>query len=93
MKKFWEFIEDKNILDIKTIILDILDPNGDILNQEDAGLMTHTLDEFKNRNKLLTDPALLDIIDSSESRESVYTAINNPSTTIGNLIAMLNKDK
>lgn len=77
--------------DIKIILFDILDPKGEILDSDNPDLLNNSLSDFKNSDKLLKDPALSDIINKSDNRESILTAIKKPSTTIGNLLSMLHQ--
>lgn len=88
VKRFLEFLNDKNFNQVKTIVLDILDPEQSL--NDDSDILTHELSDFKNRDNLLTDPALKSIIDRSDNQEAIYAAVANNSTTIGNLLALLN---
>lgn len=90
MKTFREFVDNKDYNSIKLMVCNVLDPQGDTIDVNSDSLLTRPLSEFKNRNKLLSDAGLSDIINHLKNREAVVKAINDDSTTIGNLLGMLN---
>ncbi len=72
-------------------MLDILDPKSVL--KRDADVLTYQLSDFSTKNALLTDPALKSIIDDSGNAESIYAAVNNNTTTIGNLLSLLTAEQ
>jgi len=89
MKTFREFANDKDVNAIKYIIISILDTQQDTIDPKSHTIMSRPLADFKNKENLLTDPAMLTIINQRKNRGAITAAINANGTTIGNLIAML----
>lgn len=89
MKTFFEFMSYK---DVKLMIINVLDPEGITLDPEDKNLLSRNISEFKNKENLLTDPALSDIINQSNNREAIVTAIDSDDTTIGNLVSLITEE-
>ncbi len=88
MQTFREFANDKDAEAIKYIILSIIDPN-DAMDDSSKSVLTRPLSDFKDRDALLTDTAMTDIINRRKNRGAIIAAINSNNTTIGNLVAML----
>jgi hypothetical protein len=88
MKTFREFAQDKDFEAVKSIVLDILDPDGDSIANEKS-ILTRPLSDFKHKHQLLTAPSLADIINRRRNRGAIVQAIQNNNTTIGNLLSLL----
>jgi hypothetical protein len=85
MITFREFVQNR---DVKTVLFDILDPE-DAMDKEDKSFLTDTLKGFNNRHKLLTDPSFNEMIRDRDNRGAIIQAIQNDSTTVGQLLALL----
>lgn len=88
MKTFREFAQDKDLEAIKSIVLNVLDPDGDSISDEKS-VLTRPLSDFKHKHQLLTAPFLVDIINRRKNRGAIVQAIQNNNTTIGNLLSLL----
>jgi hypothetical protein len=75
MKTFREFAQDKDFEAVKSIVLDILDPDGDSIANEKS-ILTRPLSDFKHKHQLLTAPSLADIINRQRSSLCVHTRLD-----------------
>lgn len=91
MRTFREYALDQDFDAIKRMVFNVLDPQQNTIDPESKSVLTRPLSEFKGRDKLLTSPGLADIINRSKNREAIVTAIQNQTTTIGNLLSLLSQ--
>ena len=92
MRTFSEYAKQRTYEDMKLMILDILDPQRNTIDQDSKSILNNQLSDFKLRNKLLTSPALMDTINNRENRGAILQSIQNDTTTIGNLLSLLSQE-
>lgn len=90
VRTFREYLEDQDYDTIKSIVLNILDPQ---IKSDSKSILNLPLADFETREKILTDPSLDRIIKTRQNRGAIEAAVRNDSTTIGNLISLLTQDK
>ena len=88
MRTFSEFVQEKSFDSIKIMVFNILDPDHN-LDWESSSVLTQPLSDFKTKEKLLSSPGLRDMINDHDNKGAILQAIQNDTTTIGNLLALM----